>query len=206
MMKREKSNQARSRRGFSLVEILAVLAVTAVLGSLVLPAISSVTTSMRITRATQEVVDELQFARSTALARNCPVEVWFLQDGAASSGAIQGVRSMILEGPNTRTWLSRLRRLPDGVGIASSFELSSIIGSQTLTAPDSANSTSKGAAIRIYPSGRLELASEATTPPSQFFLTLGSSQALAANSSRPPTNFATVQMSPINARVVTLRP
>lgn len=192
------------RRAFSLIELLSVIAVMAVVGSMLIPAISNVLSGMKVTLATQRVVDEIEFARSTALARNCPAEVWFLSEGSGFSA----MRTALLDGPQTSTWVSRIQRLPEGIGFATSARLSNIIGNQQASAPAAGGQGLKGVALRVYPSGRTELVDEASSgvaPSDPLFVTLGLQRELDANAQNLPLNFATLQVNPINGRVVTYR-
>ncbi len=191
-------------RAFSLIELLSVIAVMAIVGSMVVPAVSNVLSGIKVTQATQRVMDEIEFARSTALARNCPAEVWFLSEGSNFSS----MRTALLDGPQTSTWVSRVQRLPDGVGFATSARLSNIIGNQQASAPAAGGEGLRGVALRVYPSGRTELVDEAASgvaPSDPLFLTLGLKRDLEANSQTLPVNFATLQVNPVNGRVVTYR-
>lgn len=193
------------RRAFSLVELLSVIAVMAIVGSMLVPAVSNVLSGMKVTLATQGVMDEIEFARSTAVARNCPAEVWFLSEGSNNFSAM---RTALLEGPQTSTWVSRIRRLPEGVGIATSAQFSNIIGNQQASSPAAGGAGLKGVALRVYPSGRTELVDEAASgvaPSDPLFLTLGLKRELEAGGQALPLNFATLQVNPANGRIITYR-
>lgn len=199
----------RFRTGaFSLIEILAVVAIMATLAALSIPGISSTLNGMKITSATQTIVDEIQVARATALARNAPVEVWFIKDTAH----FQSVRTSIVNADNTTTWISRARRLPEGIALASTENFSNVIGAQnTGTPPDSAPAV-KGVRMRIFPSGKLELvdvlpAAQSVGPNQPLYLTITAFAGFDPDTGTTlPANFATVQINPVNARIITHRP
>lgn len=198
------SKLSRTTRAFSLIEILSVLAVMLTIAALSLPGISNTLGGMKITSATQTVVDEIQVARATALARNAPVEVWFLQ----KNGRFTAVRSLILNADNTTTWASRSRPLPDGIVLATHETFSNIIGSQTLGTPPDSPSGTQGVCLRIFPSGKLELGdAQALGSNEPHFLTIAAAAGFDPdNGSALPPNFATVQINPVNSRITTHRP
>lgn len=190
--------------GFSLIEILSVIAVAATLAALTLPGINHTLGGMRITTATQIVVDEIQTARASALARNVPVEVWFLRDG----GPFQSVRTLALNPDGSSTWISRARSLPEGTVFAAQAEFSSIIGSQSEETPPESSQGTEGVRVRIHPSGALEPASTVTLGANDpHYVTIASSAGFDPETgSELPPNFATIQINPLNARVTTHRP
>lgn len=196
------------RAAFTLIEMISVIAIMLTVAALTIPGISSALNGVKITGATQTVADEIQIARATALARNAPVEVWFFRDASI----FRAVRSSILNADNTTTWISRTRRLPDGVAIASAEKYSNIIGAQNLATPPDSPAGTQGVRLRIFPSGKLELvdvlASAQPIGPNQpLFVTVVPSAGFDPNSSTDlPRNFATLQINPINARLTTHRP
>lgn len=207
-MKRKHIRPARLHAGFTLLELLVVMAIMVTLASLSMPRIGSALTGMKITTATQVVVDEIQLARATALARNAPVEVWFLK----TTGPYHAVRSKIINQDSTPTWISRQRTLPEGIAFASSQLYSNILGAQTAGSSVDLPSGTTGVGLRIFPSGRLEMGNVSATAdplgPNDFlYLTVASLAGFDPDgTSSLPKNFATVQINPINARVVTMRP
>lgn len=211
-MKRKRPAPARPPAAFTLLELLIVVAITITLASLTIPSIGSALTGMKLTTATQVVVDEIQVARATALARNAPVEVWFLKTSTNSPDQYQAVRTKIQDSTNL-TWISRQRKLPEGIAFASKQPPGSIniIGAQTPTDSDGSGSA-KGVSLRIFPSGRLEMengspTADASNPSGYVYLTIVSVAGYDPDGTAAlPHNFATVQINPINARVVTYRP
>lgn len=80
-------------RGFSLIELLAVLAILALLQTHAVPAMSSVVDSVRVNSAAQTLVNSLRLARSEAILRNGRVVLCKSPGGtgcAASGGWEQG--------------------------------------------------------------------------------------------------------------------
>ncbi|MEQ1859321.1 MAG: Verru_Chthon cassette protein D [Chthoniobacteraceae bacterium] len=72
---------AARRPGFTLVELLAVIAVIAVIMVFVVPAANQIIRGSQLTQASQLVADQLGFARQLALSRNRTVDFRFYRFG-----------------------------------------------------------------------------------------------------------------------------
>jgi uncharacterized protein (TIGR02596 family) len=106
------SDRTRHRRGlrrnapaFNLVELLAVMAIIALLIVSSLPAIGQMLRGSRLTSSGQALVDELNLARQTALTRNLAVEVRFYQlpdydqpVGTSIPSVYRAAQSFLVEG------------------------------------------------------------------------------------------------------------
>lgn len=202
----------RSRRqdlsGFSLLELLVVVAIIALLAALVTPAVQSVTGGLDITRAADLVSTNAGIARQTALTRNRNTEVrfYFLKDsfGVERCRALQ----IFLQKEDGSGWdaFGRIQKLPDSICIDSGPELSPLIGMQTKKAgSDSLPGVGIGyqyVAITFRPDGS---ARADITDPKKYYLTLRP-----ANLDDPlpslPANFACVQIIPATGQVKAFRP
>lgn len=191
-------------KGFSLIELLVVIAIMMVIAALTVPVISSTLNGIKIADATQTVSNEIQVARATALARNAPVEIWFLKEGSYYGA----VRTLIVNADNEITWISRTRRLPEGIAMAGAAKFSNILGLQTAETPPESAASLKGVFLRIFPSGRLEPGDPQAFPSNDpLFLTLVSVSGFDPDSDDSlPDNFATIQIDPSNSRTITHRP
>jgi hypothetical protein len=180
------------------------MAVMVTVAALAVPGIGNALTGLRITNVTQTVVEEIQLARSTALAQNAPVEVWFLKE----NGVYRALRSALIQPDNVPVWTSRLRRFPEGVAFASNLKYSNVIGAQTEASAPSPGG--QGVRLRVYPSGRTELVDTGNSAPGPndfLFLTVTKTAGFdPAGDEDLPSNFATVQINPINTRITTHRP
>jgi prepilin-type N-terminal cleavage/methylation domain-containing protein len=68
---------AHAVRGFSLVELLIVVALFTIVGAIAVPAITNMLAGMRVGAAARDVERELQTARQRAVAANRPMRVRF---------------------------------------------------------------------------------------------------------------------------------
>lgn len=79
------TSRARTRRGFTLIEVVVVVVIVAVLATLAFPALSERMRDRRAQQAALEVATLYRNARTRALARGAAVLVHF--DGAVDSGS-----------------------------------------------------------------------------------------------------------------------
>jgi type IV fimbrial biogenesis protein FimT len=72
------------QRGFTLIELMVVIAVVGVLVTLAAPSFYDLILVQRLKSVTSQVVTDLQYARSEATARNRPVQVRFSSNASTS--------------------------------------------------------------------------------------------------------------------------
>jgi uncharacterized protein (TIGR02596 family) len=68
-----------SRRGFSLIELIVVIAIIAVIAGYVVPQASQILKGSTLTQGSTIVTDQIRLAREYAVTKNCKVEVRFYQ-------------------------------------------------------------------------------------------------------------------------------
>ena len=100
----------RPERGFSLVEMLIVVAIVAILGAVALPNIGQYIRNYKIKGAAQMVAGSLQAARSRAIMSNTNLGVSFVVVGQDAYRFVQ--EDIEVASPQR---LSGLQRLPSGV-------------------------------------------------------------------------------------------
>ena len=76
--------------GFTLVELLIVVAIVSILASLAMPSFNTMRMKRSVQSAAQALVNDMRFARSEALRRSLPVSICSLADGSLNtcSGAV----------------------------------------------------------------------------------------------------------------------
>ena len=70
----------RATEGFTIIELMVVIAVAAVLLALAAPSFAEFLSKRRVDGVTAELATDLQYARSEAVSRNAPVRVTFGSD------------------------------------------------------------------------------------------------------------------------------
>jgi uncharacterized protein (TIGR02596 family) len=198
--------------GFSLVEMLVVIAIMIILMAVVIPASSSLMGGMNIGRSAGLVTDELNFARQTALARNRDVEVRFYKLGSKMDGndkKFRAFRSFLIDGVDPAGWkpLTRVKYLPDPIIITDDSTYSSLLniggGHSGLS---SGNENFPGQGSVEYVSFLLRANGGTSLKPitEKWFLTLFSEKGNAA--SGLPPNYFTLQIDPVTGRTRSYRP
>lgn len=84
-MYREARGEKMGRRGFTLVELLVVLAVSSILLTIAIPGYAFLANTNRLAAVTNDLVSALQMARSEAIKRGMPVTVCKTGNATASA-------------------------------------------------------------------------------------------------------------------------
>ena len=127
--------------GFSLVEMLVVLAILALAAGLGLPAIGALLPAQRLSAATEAVAGEIALLRTEALRTGRvtrlvfdPEANRFLSSRPGAPGlAMAGVRTRVETPTMSRTEAGEIRFLPDGGSTGARITLTGPGGARTLT-------------------------------------------------------------------------
>jgi uncharacterized protein (TIGR02596 family) len=190
----------RSRRAFSLVELLAVIGLMLLMLSLAVRPIASLMESSRITDAGQLVVDQISLARQIASARNCPVEVRLIRMGSSSSACYDAIQLWSVQ--STPSAMARLVPLPQNIAIVDNPAISGFFAlspvTSTMNVPS--NASARYVAFQVAPSG---LVTPKSAMSSLFFTVLASRY---ASASTLPSNYVIVQINPNTGSPSAFRP
>ena len=90
-------------RGFTLIELVMVVAVIGIIGVLAAPSLTPALASIKLRGAATEAYGDMQFARSEAVQRNLTVTVSFSATGYQVTQGATVLKSVTLEGGNSLT-------------------------------------------------------------------------------------------------------
>lgn len=196
------SNRCRAA-GFSLVELLVVVAIITMLMAVAGPGMLSITAGTQVNRGGQLVADALSLARQEAAARSREVEVRFYNLSTAPSAAKwQGIQLWITdEGATTPRPLSRLKLINDPVIMEHGATYSPLIG---LATQSTSTLSGHGSALYSYVSVRFRAGGtlDQSVVAGSNFLTIRDQR----DTSTPPHNYYTIQINPMTGKVDVYRP
>jgi len=191
-----KTEYIEKKRGFSLVELLAVLTIVVIITVLTIPGIISLQESLQIGRAGTAVGDILNSARQTALSCNRSVVARFYQP--ITKGPFTACQTFILQDDGSETQLQRMYTMPQNIVFSDDSNHSSIfgLGSSVATLPD--GSAMNCVEIRFRRNGSIDL-----DPSSFWFFTIASAHEV---HKAVPGNYLMFLIHPENGIIQTYRP
>lgn len=207
-------------RAFSLVELMAVVAIIALLMALAVPSLGNLIRATEITQGADQLQAAFSQARQIAIARNRTVELRIYryrdpsQPSDPETGRFRAVQSFVMESTpesTIRQPVSRILRLPRSVYLSCSknLELSSLLNPARV--PQTSGAELKhpispvelnymAARIQFFPDGSSNLDVRA-----KAFLTIVPATT-ADDTGSPPANFATLLVQPLSGKTRIFRP
>ncbi|MES2307602.1 MAG: Verru_Chthon cassette protein D [Verrucomicrobiota bacterium] len=131
---KKRSLFSKGKKGFSLVEILVVLGIMAILSGIGVVGFQRLSKSSKLTQASQILSNQLQYARQSAMTKNCLVEIQFLalpDPSRKSEKAFRAIRLLTVDSTGTHP-LDRIAYLPENVVFSSEETLSSLLNSDKI--------------------------------------------------------------------------
>lgn len=197
-MRRALQTGTRTSRGFSLIELLVVLAIIGIVAVLAIPSISLALVGSRIDSAGQMISDSFGQARQEAVAKDRDVQVRFYK---LTSGwcAFQIFRAEPSASGSTLVAVTPVRLLPQGIVISSTLSpllTADAAISGTVTLP--VYGATAYAGFYFLPSGQTE---SALTTQNNYVTVQG-----AHASGSPPSNYSTLQINLVTGKVEAYRP
>ena len=178
----------RPSSGFSLLEMLVVMAIAVILLALVVPPVGQVADGYLLTRQGQILSDQLVLARQRATARNRDVEVRLLREDD------RWVLQIWELDPAAGTASAVNRRMPLDAQLTIHPELSPLLNELPSDSLDGQSWKS----LRFRPNGRLAL----PLTMENNYLTLY----LRRDQGAPPQNYFTLQIHPLSGHISVYRP
>jgi len=185
--------------GFTLIEVMMVLAVLAMMVGLVIPTFNSMLQGQALSRQGEILNDQMNMARQLATTRNRTIELRLVSrtNEGETRWATQIFESG--QGASAARPISRLERFADGIVVNPSADLSPMLGALDGGSADfSAFGQSEYLALRFLPNGRLEK----NFATKKDYLTLQGRR----DDLRNPINYFTIQVNPVTGRIGIYRP
>jgi uncharacterized protein (TIGR02596 family) len=190
--------------GFTLIEMMVVMAVMVVLIAVSLPALKTVVMGTSLTQAGHLLSDQFQLARQEAAGRNREVQVRLVWTGSEPAG-YRGIQlwASSLDDVTLIEPIAKMVLLPQGTLISSNTMLSPLLAHATISETNAVfpgRGMTKYCGYRFRPGGETDLPFNS----SDNFLTVVQNKDAAATAA--PPNFYVVQVDPVNGRTRSFRP
>lgn len=199
--------------GFTLVEMLVVMAIIAILTALAFSGFRSINSALGLSTATQAVTSELTTARQTALTLDQTVQVRFYQypdsTGATATKEYQAMQSFSTKDNTTYVTLDKIVFLPPTIMISSNSTYSPpLSGSATAATAPAPPIQANGIGMN-YSYIYVNFKSNGTIDPQpasgSWFISLYEKRY--GNTGTPvPINFTTINVDPQNGRLRMFQP
>jgi uncharacterized protein (TIGR02596 family) len=214
---KKKHSFLKNSQAFTLVEMLAVVAVVALILAAVAPMVFSTLLATKLTTAGDALMGQVSLARQIAVSRNREIEMRIYSyvdpEMVGSEPVVKAV--VLVETPdlvNTAATVgvavAETYYLPSGIAIARDPNLSPILSQGGSAKNDQERFIRKAQnatyrSVRFLPDGSTSI----NLPANRSYFTIGDDRLLGANSGgKVPDNFYAIQIDPVTGRARAYRP
>jgi uncharacterized protein (TIGR02596 family) len=228
-MKTPFSTQPARPRGFTLVEILVVLALIALLLFFTVPGLKDVIKGSKLTSTADQIIADINLARQTAVKESMPIEVRFYKfrdpsiRGEERFGAYQCFRlAQDLNSPSDYTAkrvakavFEKVKLIPQGVVLVESKQWSTLLTDEDMKqdrervrglVPGERDTEARYFSFIITPEGETSLDRTGATQWYVSLVTEAEFQRAPDPAAMRPDNFITLQIDPYTANVRRYQP
>lgn len=215
------TNKPLKHKGFTLIEMMVVVAMIALIVAAVAPMVFSTLISTRLASAGETLAGQLSLAHQIAVSRNMTVEVRFYQyEDPESPSSLSAVRALAIMQASETGSASQLGKqltdtyyLPSGIAIGQTEALSPLLASSAIRSEAdrekiikrSSNARYKAFQIRGDGTTNIEQLMRNEYMPNKSYVTLAEDRAI-GNGQSVPKNFYAVQIDPVTGRTTSYRP
>ena len=201
---------SRRTAGFSLIELLTVVAILAILSVLVLPSIRGISSSTELTMSAATIVDSLNLARQTALSANRPVEVRFYEVPGATdpAPAFRAMGTYVISNTGTNQ-MGKLVWLRNNVVLSDTDTFGTLLKGLTnaqSSLPALGATKYNYRSLIFRPDGSASLPHASSAGGSNTWHVMLYDITHPPAGSTPPNNHVTIQLLPETGRVRTFQP
>lgn len=209
----DQSSELRRSRAFSLIELLAVIAIMGILAAIVVPSIRGVSSATELSVSAASIVDTLNLARQTALSANRPVEVRFYEVPRSGDQTLAyRAVGIYLIGESGPTPVGRLTFLRNNVVMADSDSFGTLLrglptGQETLRSIDPTGTKSFNyRTFTFRTDGSANLSRTTTLGGGDTWHLMLYDKSRPLDGTTAPANHVTIQLLPDTGRTRTFQP
>lgn len=197
----------KKRRAFSLIELLAVLAIILIVAAFSTAAIQNISRSVELTSSASTVQDLLNLGRQVALSTNCPVEVRFYKVPPRGGAGEPVYRALALYqiGLNGPAQIGKLAYLDGGARLSESQDYGPLLKYTTenrAPLPVLGGGDYTYRSFQYRPDGSTNLDFQTTTSDTWHTMILPSN----TTDGTVPKNYVTIQLDPVTGRTELFQP